>query len=110
MKAYLTKWIPPRPDFLETISDEEKALFQQHGDWQTELRKTRQIVAHGPVADPAGPYGVALWEVEDDADIAALTAADPIVKSGVGHYEHFLMMQLRTRDEPPIGDFRKEPR
>ena len=98
MKAYLTKWIPPRADFLQTITDEEKALCQQHGDGQTELRKTGQIVAHGPVVDPAGPYGVALWEVEDAADIAALTAEDPIVKAGGGHYEPFPMMQLRTRD------------
>ncbi|MGY5804449.1 YciI family protein [Rhizobium sp. LEGMi12c] len=98
MKAYLTKWIPPRADFLQTITDEEKALFQQHGDWQTELRGTGQIVAHGPVVDPAGPYGVALWEVEDGADIAALTAQDPIVKAGVGHYEHFPMLQLHARD------------
>lgn len=98
MKAYLTKWIPPRADFLQTITDEEKALFQQHGDWQTKLRETRQIVAHGPVVDPAGPYGVALWEIEDDADIAALTAEDPIVKAGVGHYEHYSMLQLRARD------------
>lgn len=97
MKAYLTKWIPPRADFLPTITDTEKALFQQHGDWQTTLRETGQIVAHGPVADPAGPYGVAIWEIEDDADIAALTAEDPIVKAGVGHYEHFPMMQMRSR-------------
>ncbi|MGV2164957.1 YciI family protein [Agrobacterium sp. 16-172Ci] len=98
MKAYLTKWIPPRPDFLQTITDEEKALFHQHGDWQTELRKTRQIVAHGPVVDPIGPYGVALWEIEDDVDIAALTAEDPIMKAGIGRYEHFPMTQLRTRE------------
>ncbi|NOW48564.1 uncharacterized protein YciI [Novosphingobium sp. SG751A] len=97
MKAYLTKWIPPRADFLPTITEAEQALFQQHGDWQTALRKTGHIVAHGPVADPAGPYGVAIWEIEDDADIAALTAEDPIVKAGVGHYEHFPMMQMRSR-------------
>lgn len=97
MKAYLTKWIPPRADFLPTITEPEKALFQQHGEWQSQLRKTGQIVAHGPVVDPAGSYGVAIWEVDDEADISALTAQDPIVKGGVGHYEHYAMLQLRTR-------------
>jgi uncharacterized protein YciI len=97
MKAYLTKWVPPRNDFLSTITEHEKDLFRQHGDWQTDLREQRLIVAHGPVVDPAGSYGVALWEIEDDADIAALTAQDPIMKAGVGHYEHFPMMLLRTR-------------
>jgi uncharacterized protein YciI len=97
MKAYLTKWVPPRDDFLATITEREKELFQQHGDWQTGLRETGQIVAHGPVVDPAGSYGVAIWEIQDDADIAALTAQDPIVRAGVGHYEHFAMMQMRAR-------------
>jgi uncharacterized protein YciI len=97
MKAYLTKWVPPRGDFLATITEREKELFQQHGDWQTGLRETSQIVAHGPVVDPAGSYGVAIWEIQDDADIAALTAQDPIVRAGVGHYEHFAMIQMRAR-------------
>lgn len=97
MKAYLTKWIPPRHDFLETITEQEKALFQVHGDWQAELRAQGLIVAHGPVVDPAGSYGVALWEIADDASIEALTAQDPIVSAGVGRYEHFPMMGLRVR-------------
>ncbi len=58
MKAYLTKWVPPRDDFLSTITDHEKELFRQHGDWQAGLREQRLIVAHGPVIDPAGSYGV----------------------------------------------------
>jgi uncharacterized protein YciI len=97
MKAYLTKWLPPRADFLATITEREKELFRQHGDWQTGLRETGQIVAHGPVVDPAGTYGVAIWEIDDDADIAALTAQDPIARAGVGHYEHFAMLQMRAR-------------
>jgi uncharacterized protein YciI len=97
MKAYLTKWVPPRNDFLSTITEREKALFEQHGDWQTRLRDQRLIVANGPVVDPAGSYGVALWEISDDADIAALTAEDPIVQAEIGHYEYFPMLLLKTR-------------
>lgn len=97
MKAYLTKWIPPRPDFLATITDAEKSLFQKHGDWQAELRKTGQIVAHGPVEDPAGIYGVALWEIDEADNIETLISQDPIVRAGIGHYEHFSMLQLSSR-------------
>lgn len=97
MKAYLTKWVPPRDDFLKTITEHEKELFQQHAKWQSDLREARQIVAHGPVVDPAGGYGVAIWEIEDSADITELTAQDPIVQGGVGHYEHFPMLQMRAR-------------
>lgn len=97
MKAYLTKWVPPRADFLPTITKREEDLFRQHGDWQNGLRETGQIVAHGPVIDPTGSYGVAIWEIDDEADITSLTAQDPIVAAGVGHYEHFPMMQMRAR-------------
>ena len=48
MKAYLTKWVPPRDDFLPTITEHEKALFQQHGDWQADLREQRLGFFTGP--------------------------------------------------------------
>jgi len=38
-----------------------------------------QIVAHGPVIDPDGSCGVSLYRLEDDQDIEAITALDPIV-------------------------------
>jgi hypothetical protein len=41
-------------------------------------------VVFGPVADPAGAYGIAVWELPDDADLAAICAADPVIKSGLG--------------------------
>ena len=59
--------------------------------------KTYLLVAHGPVMDPAGGYGVSLFRIADDRDIAALTSADPIIKNGVGHYEHHPMLHLKSR-------------
>lgn len=96
MKAYLTKWLPPREDFLPTMTSAEQELMQQHGAWLTGMMD-KGLVAHGPVIDPAGGYGVALWQIGDDADIAALTAQDPIIVAGIGRYEHFPMVQLKTR-------------
>jgi hypothetical protein len=62
--------------------------------------RQRTDCCHGPVMDPSGGYGVSLYRIEDDQDIEALTAQDPIVKNGVGHYEHFTMLHLRARDCP----------
>lgn len=98
MKYYLCKYLPPRSDFLATMTDGEKMLMRQHGAYLDELLAKGQIVAHGPVMDPSGGYGVSLYRIEDDQDIEALTAQDPIVKNGVGHYEHFSMLHLRARD------------
>jgi len=98
MKCYLCKYLPPRSDFLATMTDDEKMWMGQHGAYLDELLAKGQIVAHGPVMDPKGGYGVSLYRIEDDQDIEALTAQDPIVKNGVGHYEHFTMLHLQARD------------
>ncbi|MDR6955934.1 uncharacterized protein YciI [Ancylobacter sp. 3268] len=97
MKHFLCKYIPPRADFLSTLNDEEKQWMAKHSDFLNELLGQGTIIAHGPVIDPSGVYGVSLFRIEDDGDIAAITAADPIVQQGIGHYEHFPMLHIRSK-------------
>lgn len=97
MKNYLCKYIPPRSDFLATMSADESMWMKQHGEYLNGLMAQGLIVAHGPVIDETGGYGVSLYTIPDDQDIADLTSQDPIVKNGAGHYEHFHMPQLRAR-------------
>lgn len=97
MKYYLCKYIPPRPDFLSTMSADESGWMKQHGAFLDELLDKGLIVAHGPVMDPSGGYGVSLYQIGDDQDIEAITATDPIVKNGAGHYEHHKMLHLKSR-------------
>lgn len=98
MKYYLCKYIPPRDDFLVTMSPDEKTWMTQHGAYLNDLLEKGQVVAHGPVMDPAGVYGVSLYRIADDVDIEAITSKDPVVFNGVGHYEHHPMLHLATRD------------
>ncbi|WP_394888542.1 YciI family protein [Mesorhizobium sp. AaZ16] len=98
MKYYLCKYIPPRADFLPTMSAEEKEWMTQHGAFLDDLLSKGIIVAHGPVMDPNGGYGVSLYRIADDQDIEAFTSQDPIVKNGAGHYEHHPMLHLKARD------------
>lgn len=97
MKYYLCKFIPPRADFLPTMSVDEREWMKQHGDYLNELLEQGVVVAHRPVMDPAGGYGVSLFQIADDREISVLTAEDPIIKNGVGHYEHHPMLQLKSR-------------
>lgn len=97
MKHFLCKYIPPRADFLATMSEEEKELISQHGAFLDKLIGEGSVVAHGPVLDPSGGYGVSIFQVGDEDDIAAITAQDPIIKAGVGRYEHHPMLQLKAR-------------
>jgi len=55
------------------------------------------IVAHGPVITDGGGYGVSIYKIAEEEDIATFTSQDPIVKNGVGHYEHYVMHHLASR-------------
>jgi hypothetical protein len=97
MKSYLCKFIPPRAEFLATMSADEREWMQQHGLYLDQLVKQGLVVAHGPVLDPSGGYGVSLFRIADEQEISALTSQDPIIRNGVGHYEHYPMLHLKSR-------------
>jgi uncharacterized protein YciI len=97
MKFFLCKFIPPRRDFLQTLNPDERALMTQHVAFMDDLLDERVIVAHGPVEDPVGAWGLSLYQVQDDEDIVAITANDPMVERGGARYEIFPMQRLKTR-------------
>lgn len=103
MPGYLCKFIPPRADFLSTMTPDEKIWMGQHGAYLDEMTSRGLVVAHGPVIDPTGSYGVSLWQIDAGQDIAALTGEDPIIRNGVGHYDHFPMIHLRSRDQAAVS-------
>ena len=50
-------------------------------------------MAYGPVLDPAGVWGLAIVDVEDEAAARAIVDEDPAIVSGVCTYQ-LLEMQL----------------
>jgi uncharacterized protein YciI len=96
MKYYLCKFIPPRANFLSTLSADEKEWMKQHGAYLNALLDQGLVAAHGPVMDPAGAYGVSIFQIADDQEISTLTSQDPIIRNGVGHYEHHPMLHLKS--------------
>lgn len=97
MKYYLAKFLPPRADFLATMTSSEATLMKAHGAFLNDLLQKGVVVAHGPVDDPAGGWGLSLYQVEDGADVGAIAAEDPMVKSGGARYEVFPMRHLKAR-------------
>ncbi len=98
MKSSYARLHAPRPDFAKTLSAAEVILMQEHGAYLRTFAAKGWLVAFGPVADPTGFFGVAIWEVPDDVDVTALCAADPVIKSGLGfRYEIHAMPSLVTR-------------
>ncbi|MEJ0000011.1 MAG: SRPBCC family protein [Verrucomicrobiota bacterium] len=57
-RYFLCKLIPPRPTFMQDMSDAERgALNAQVCYWETLLEQKR-VVIFGPVGDPAGVWGL----------------------------------------------------
>ena len=98
MAYFFCKFIPPRKDYLKTMTADEAKLMKSHGGYLQGLLEQGKIVAHGPVVDPQGGFGLSLFDVEDEAELSQLTTRDPMIVAEVGaRYETFPMIHLRYR-------------
>ena len=84
MKHFLFKLIPPRPTFPGDMTQAEAKLMREHSEYWRHLMSKGFVVVYGPVSDPKGTYGIAVLQLNDDADANALGANDPTIKANVG--------------------------
>jgi uncharacterized protein YndB with AHSA1/START domain len=93
-RFYLLRLLAPRPTFMTTMTDDERAMMGEHVIyWRGHLAAGTAIV-YGPVADPKGGWGVGVVRVADEAEVQALVAADPAICAGRGmSYEVLPMMR-----------------
>jgi len=94
-RMFLCRLIPPRPTFMQDMTSDERAIMEAHGQyWHTKLAEGVAI-AFGPVADPAGGWGLGIVEARDDAELKAFQSADPAIASGRGfRYESLPSVRL----------------
>lgn len=84
MAFYLLKLIPPRPTFPAEASTAEMEAMGRHADYIRHQIDLGIVFAAGPVMDPAGTWGVAIVEAEDDAALRKLCDDDPVIRAGLG--------------------------
>lgn len=89
-KYYAAKLHGPRPTFPHDMTDEEKAIMQQHVAYGRKLMDEGIIIVYGPVLDPAGVYGLGIFCVETEDQLKKLLADDPAAQ--IGRYEYHPMM------------------
>ena len=95
---FFCRLVPPRTTFPGDISAEEAKAMAQHAAYWHEVAAEGPAVAFGPVADPAGAWGLGVLEADDTAHADALLAADPIIVANLGfRYEKLPMFGLITR-------------
>ena len=69
------------------MTDEEREIMGRHSaHWQPYLA-SGQMVIFGPVMDGTGSWGLGVVEAEDEAEVVAFAARDPVVTSGTARIE-----------------------
>lgn len=104
MSHFLCKLKPPRPTFLSDMSEDEALTMRRHREYWTPRVEIGVVIAMGPVADPAGAYGVAIIEAPSRAALDAMLASDPAVLARRGFsYDVFPMPAIAVRPSLPLA-------
>ncbi len=98
MPHFFCKLKPPRTTFIADMTPDETRLMRAHREYWTPRVETGVVVAMGPVADPAGFYGVAIVEAASEAALEAMQGGDPVIAAERGFaYENRPMLGIAVR-------------
>jgi uncharacterized protein YndB with AHSA1/START domain len=89
---FLFKLLPPRASFMMDMSAEERTLMGVHSVYWRGQLAAGKVIAFGPVADPAGGWGVGLMRVDNTAEATVLTENDPVILADKGFKYELLPM------------------
>lgn len=84
MSYFLYKLLSPRVTFMADMTAAERALMQEHAAYWRGLMARDLVIAFGPVADPSGPFGIAILRTDSAAEAERLVAGDPVLRANAG--------------------------
>jgi uncharacterized protein YciI len=99
----MAEWIyflhSPRENFAETMTDEEREVWNVHFERFQRLLAEGVIVLVGPTLGPVNT-GIAIFEAPDENAARKLMEEDPVVAGGYarGELRPFRVSLLRGRD------------
>lgn len=93
-KYFLARLLGPRPDFVATLTPEERQVMLAHGKYWAGQMARGKVLVLGPVNDPKGNWGLGVMRVDSEEELLALQAEDPAILSGNGmYYENIPMFR-----------------
>jgi len=98
---YFLKLIPPRPTFARDMTHEERLLMDEHGRYLQEHFTAGRVVFFGPVMANDGAFGVAILEMDDEAEARRLGEGDPSLRAGPNIFELYPMQVSAARAKAP---------
>ena len=77
----------PRPTFALDMTDDERGIMARHAAYWQPLVDSGRMVIFGPVLDGSGSWGLGVVEADDEEELRAFAAGDPVVTSGTAEME-----------------------
>lgn len=100
MTTFVFRLKAPRPTFALDMSEEERAVMTRHAAHWRPLVDAGRMVVFGPVLDSTGSWGLGVVEADDEDEIRAFAAADPVVTTGTAEIEVGRMLAGFIRPQP----------
>ncbi len=69
------------------MTDEERGIMARHAAYWQPLIDSGHMVIFGPVLDGGGSWGLGVVEADDEEELRAFAAGDPVVTSGTAGME-----------------------
>jgi uncharacterized protein len=87
MSTFVFRLKAPRPTFALDMTEEEREIMGRHAAHWQRFIDSGQMVVFGPVLDTTGSWGLGVVEAEDEDELRAFAAADPVVSTGTAKIE-----------------------
>jgi uncharacterized protein YciI len=88
---FMLKSTPLRTTFHQDMSLEERDIMLKHISYWTDKQNLGIALVFGPVLHPSDPHGLAIIEVENEAQVPKLVEEDPAVLAGIMTTEFYPM-------------------
>jgi uncharacterized protein YciI len=87
MSTFVFRLKAPRPTFALDMTDDERVIMSRHAAYWQPLVDSGRMVIFGPVLDSTGSWGLGVVEGDDEEELRAFAADDPVVASGTANIE-----------------------
>jgi uncharacterized protein YciI len=102
MSTFVFRLQAPRPNFALDMTDEEREIMGRHAAHWQPLVEAGRMVVFGPVLDGTGSWGLGVVEADDEDEIRAFAAGDPVVTTGTASIEVGKMLAGFVRPPKPV--------
>ena len=87
MSTFVFRLKAPRRTFALDMTEEEREIMGRHAAHWQPLIESGQMVVFGPVLDASGSWGLGVVEAEDEDELRAFAARDPVVTTRTAEVE-----------------------